>query len=86
MKQSKGYKLIEKSKNYWQLITPLGIFSGTLREVCIFSVIRLGFTMKELERGVIEMNQKFHDAAVFGIFKKFISTYDIREKYEKIIN
>lgn len=82
-KNVSGYKLIDKGAGLYQLHTPKGIFTGNLKQVCTFSVLQLGFEMKELELGVLEMEKHFHNAAEYGIFKRFMWTYDTEEKNAK---
>jgi len=77
-----GYKLIDKGNDLWQMVTPKGIFTGSLKQVCTYSVIELGFEVNELELGVLEMNKHFHNAAEYGIFKRFMWSYDLEEKNE----
>ena len=78
-----GYKLYDRGNGLWQMQTPNGIFSGSLRMVCKYAVLRLGFQIKELEIGVIEMEKHFHNAAEYGIYKSFMWSYDLEEKNEK---
>jgi len=82
-KSSSGYQLVDLGTGSWQIRTPKGIFTGNLRQVCTYSVLELGFTFKELEIGVIEMEKHFHNAAEFGIFKSFMWSYDLNEKDPK---
>lgn len=73
---SSGYKLVDKGSGFWQLHTPRGVFTGSLRDVCVYSVQKLGFEMRELEIGVEEMEKHFHNAAEYGIFKRFMWSHD----------
>jgi hypothetical protein len=75
-----GYKLFDKGNGLYQLRTPKGVFTGSLKQVCNFSVIELGFDVSEIEMGVIEMEKHFHNAAEYGIFKRFMWTYDAEEQ------
>lgn len=81
-KQS-GYKLFDKGNGLYQLQSPSGVFSGNLKQVCTYAVLKLEFTMEELELGVTEMEKHFHNAAEYGIFKRFMWSYDQEEKNEK---
>lgn len=74
-----GYKLIDKGTGVWQIQTPKGIFTGSLKQVCNFSVIELGFKIEEIEVGVMEMEKHFHNAAEYGVFKRFMWSYDLTE-------
>lgn len=71
-----GYKLFDMGNGSYRMVTPKGHFTGSLRQVCTFSVIELGFEIKELEIGVLEMEKHFHNAAEYGIFKSFMWSYD----------
>lgn len=77
-----GYKLLDKGDGNWQIVTPNGIFTGNMKQVCTYSVMELGFSMKELEIGILEMEKHFHNAAEYGVFKKFMWSYDQEEKNE----
>lgn len=78
-----GYRLLDKGLGLWQIQTPDGNFTGTLKQVCHFAVLKLDFEMKELELGVMEMEKHWHNAAEYGIFKKFMWSYDTEEKLPK---
>jgi hypothetical protein len=75
-----GYKLYDRSNGLWQMQTPNGIFSGSLRMVCKYAVLRLDFHINELEIGVLEMEKHFHNAAEYGIYKSFMWSYDLEDK------
>lgn len=70
-----GYKLHDFG-SHWELHWSKGIFKGNMRQVCVFAVMELGFSIKELEIGILEMENNFHNAAEYGIFKKFMWTFD----------
>lgn len=74
-----GYKLLDKGNNLWQLVTSKGVFTGSLREVCVYAVKSLDFDINEIEFSLQEMERKFHNSAEFGVFKSFIFTYDREE-------
>lgn len=78
-----GYKLIDKGAGIYQLRTPSGAYTGNLRQVCTYSVINLGFSIQELELGVIEMEKNFHNAAEYGIMKTFMYTTDMDDNTVK---
>lgn len=78
-----GYKLVDKGQGLWQLESPAETFSGSLREVCHYAVTKFEFTMSELEIGVLEMDKHFHNAAEYGVFKRFMWSYDLEEKNGK---
>lgn len=77
-----GYKLVDKGDGKWQIVSPQGIFTGNMKQVCTYSVLELGFEMNELELGIMEMEKQFHNAAEYGVFKKFIYSYDQEERNE----
>lgn len=81
-KSSSGYKLLDKGNGIYQMVTPKGIFTGNLRQVCTYCVLELDFQIKEIEIGVMEMEKHFHNAAEYGIFKSFMWSYDQEEKNE----
>lgn len=72
---SKGYQLIDFG-SHWEMHSSKGIYRGGFRQVCTYAVLELGFSMKELEIGVVEMEKTFHNGAEFGIFKRFMYTFD----------
>jgi hypothetical protein len=76
---AKGYTLYDLG-SHWELHGPLGIFRGNLKQVMTYAVIELGFVFEELEIGVIEMDKHFHDGAEYGIWKRFMWTFDRSEK------
>jgi hypothetical protein len=78
---AKGYQLVNRS-SYWEFIGPRGSFVGNLKQVCTFAVIEQGFLFGELQIAVEEMERALHDAAEFGVFKRFMYTYDQGEKDE----
>ncbi len=80
--KSSGYTLLDKG-DHWELDAPRGKVSGSMKQVMTYAVLNLGFEMVELELAVIEMNEHFHNAAEFGVLKRFMWTYDIEEKNEK---
>ncbi|NJO48150.1 MAG: hypothetical protein HC840_00380 [Leptolyngbyaceae cyanobacterium RM2_2_4] len=79
-KSGSGYKLVDKGMGVYQLLTPKDVFTGSLKQVCTYSVLELGFSISEIELGILEMEKHFHNAAEYGIFKRFMWTYDTEEK------
>lgn len=82
--RNSGYTLVDKGYGFWQIRTPSGIFTGSLKQVCAYSVNKLGFLMSDIELGVMEMEKAFHSAAEYGIMKSLMWTYDLEENDEKI--
>ena len=78
-----GYKLMDRGLGLWSIQAPQGTFTGTLKQVCLYAVRKHDFEMKELELGVIEMEKHWHNAAEYGIFKRFMWSYDTEEKLPK---
>ena len=77
-----GYSLFDFG-SHWELHSPIGIFSGNLKQVFVYAVLELGFESNELEVGILEMEKHFHDSAAYGIFKRFMWTFDRSEKHGK---
>jgi hypothetical protein len=77
---SSGYKLFDRGNGVYSMQTPKGIFTGSLKQVCKFSVNELGFQISEIEIGILEMEKHFHNGAEYGIFKSFMFTFDAEEK------
>ena len=72
---TKGYTLYDLGYR-WEIHGPTGIFSGNLKQVMTYAVMELGFSFNELEIGVMEMEKHFHDGAEYGIFKRFMWSFD----------
>jgi hypothetical protein len=70
-----GYKLLDLG-NHWEFHFDGGIFRGGLKQVCTYAVLQHGFDTDELETGVLEMNNHFHNGAEFGIMKRFMFTFE----------
>jgi len=86
-KQNKyTYKLLDKGNNLWSFYTPEGNFDGTLDKVCKFAVLDLGFTFSEIELALSQMDKNFHDSAEFGMYMKFMYSYDRSEQLTKVSN
>lgn len=75
-----GYQLLDLGNKY-ALKSARGIFEGSLKQVCTYAVLELGFTVEELEIGVMEMEKHFHNGAEYGVFKRFMWTFDKEERY-----
>ena len=78
-----GYRLVDKGLGLWEIYTPVGQYEGSLKDVCAYAVVHHDFTMDELEIGVLEMDKHFHNAAEYGVFKRFMWSYDLEEKNGK---
>lgn len=78
-----GYKLFDSGNGIYKLMAPTGIYTGSLKQVSTFAVVKFGFDINEIEIGVLEMEKHFHNAAEYGIFKRFMWSYDAEEKDEK---
>lgn len=74
-----GYQLFDLGNKY-QLRSARGIYTGTLKQVTTYAVLELGFSVDEIELGVLEMEKQFHNGAEYGIFKRFMWTFDKEEQ------
>jgi len=74
-KEKSGYQLYDFGSHY-ELHCRSGIYRGDLKKICKYAVIDLDFDVSEIELGVMEMNKHFHNAAEFGIMRKFMFTFD----------
>jgi hypothetical protein len=70
-----GYKLFDFGSHY-ELHWRKGVFRGDLKKITTYAVIDLGFEVDEIELAVVEMNKHFHNAAEFGIMRRFMFTFD----------
>lgn len=79
-----GYNLIEVESNSWA-IQVIGdtVFTGTFREVILFSIVRLGFTMEELNIALNDMLTNGDDTAHFGIYRTFLYTFHTGWKHNR---
>lgn len=77
-----GYKLLDLGSTF-ELRYVKGVFKGSFAKVCTFAIVELGFDLKEIEDGVIEMNKMGHDGIEFGILKRFVFTFKQKESYDK---
>lgn len=80
--KSSGYTLRDLGQDKWQLQSSKGVFTGSMKQVINYAVIEFDFSISELELGIIEMNEHFHNAAEYGVLKSFMWTYDTEEKNE----
>lgn len=80
-----GYTLLDKGDGTWCMVSFKGVFTGSMRQTCVYSVIELGFNMGELEIGILEMDNNFHNAAEYGVLKTFMWSYDMEEKMQKFL-
>ena len=53
---------------------------GTLLAILTYAVQVLGFSASELEAALLDMNEKDHDAAHFGINRGFIFSFNRASK------
>lgn len=79
-----GYNLIETKDNLWTIQVINGhCFSGTFLEVIMYAILRLGFNIDELDLAVKEMVDNNHNAAHFGMWSRFIFSFNKAEEYRK---
>lgn len=82
-----GYKLtvlngtILGDQGIYRLQGSEGIFIGSMKELFEHATIKLGFDFKEIETGLLEMENNFHDVAYYGFLKKFMFTGDTGEAH-----
>ena len=79
-----GYKLFDYG-SWYELHSSHGVFRGNLHQVRTYAVMELGFKFKEIDYGVLAMEENFHNGAEFGVRKSFLYTFDAKEKYAKSI-
>jgi hypothetical protein len=70
-----GYKLLDIGP-HWELHSSTGVYRGSLEMVRSYAVLRLGFLVEDIDIAVREMDKNFHDGAEFGIYKRFIFTFE----------
>jgi hypothetical protein len=73
---SLGYDLIDLGDESWVLNVRGGpIYVGTFNKVVKLAVVRLGFSLQEIEFAASTMIEKNHNAAHFGMYRGFIYTF-----------
>lgn len=70
-----GYKLYDFGSHY-ELHFRSGIYRGNLKQVTTYAVIEHGFDVNEIEIGILEMDKHFHNGAEYGMYKRFMWTFD----------
>lgn len=70
-----GYKLIDFG-SFWEFHSARGVCKGSFKQVCTFAAVNFGFSLDQFDIAVQEMEKHFHNAAEFGIYKKFMFTFD----------
>jgi len=79
-RNTEGYNLIEVTNDVWRIDVINGrSFTGTFLEVVLFSVLKLGFNINEIDLAVKDMIDQNHNAAHFGMWTGFIFSF----KYER---
>jgi hypothetical protein len=77
------YELFDKG-THWEIHTAhYGAYSGTFMHVMIFAIVKLGFSIKDLEEAVDVMVRENYSAAHFGINRTFMWPFDWEGKYER---
>lgn len=71
----KGYKLIDFG-SHWEFHSYKGVKKGNFKQICTYAVVEFGFSPNEFEIAVQEMEKYFHNGAEFGMFKRFMWTFD----------
>jgi len=70
-----GYNIVAVSvtNDSWYLrVVDHTVFTGTMREVALYAVQRLGFKFKEIHAAFDAIAQEGHNVAHFGMNKDFI--------------
>ena len=83
-----GYNIAEKGINLWtvQVINDT-IYVGSFSEVVIYSIIRLGFKLEDIEFAVSTMLEEGHNVAHFGMNRTFLYSFQReKEDREKVSN
>lgn len=70
-----GYKLFNLG-SHWELHSSGGIYKGSFELVRAHALFKLGFEEEDIEIAVGEMHKNFHNGAEFGIYKRFIFTFE----------
>lgn len=83
-KEVLGYQLYDLGNDQWCIISNKDPFHGSLEQVTVFAVHVLGFSVKEIETAVLEMEKNFHNGSEFGVLKKFMWTFDKEERYHNL--
>lgn len=72
-----GFNLVEITKDIWRLETIGGRdFNGTFLEVVLYAIIKLGFNINEIDTAVKTMLQENHNAAHFGMWARFMFSFN----------
>lgn len=77
-----GYQLYDFGSR-WEIHSTTCSFKGNFDQVKTYAVANLGFSSEEILVAVEEMSKQFHNAAEFGVLKKFMFTFEKVEKREK---
>lgn len=73
--QMSGYHLFDFC-SHWEIHGSFGSFSGNMNQVKTYAIMELGFTSSELNVGIQEMHKNLHNAATYGIYKRFMYTFE----------
>lgn len=74
------YELYDKG-NIWEIhIAGKGAYSGSFLKIMYFCVTRLGFKTEDLEEAIHWMVKENHNAAHFGVWKRFMWSFNREEK------
>jgi len=77
-----GFNIIELANNVWSLQYDDGkSFTGTFKEVVLFSITAHGIKLSEIELAVQTMIKEGHDVAHFGIWGTFM--FSFTRKFER---
>lgn len=79
-----GYHLFDFGST-WELHGSFGVFSGSLNQVKTYAISELGFSSSELNIAIDQMRLHLHNAASFGVFKRFLFTFEKEFSAEKSV-
>jgi hypothetical protein len=69
----------------WEVHTQgYGAYEGTLLQIFVFLMDRVGFTYDDIREGIEEMFWHDNDTAHFGIYKSFIYSYNYADKKKRV--
>lgn len=76
-----GYNISEEGVNLWNIqVIDDTIYVGTFSEVVIYSIIRLGFKLEDIDIAINIMLEEGHNSAHFGMNRTFIYSFQREEK------
>lgn len=73
---------IRQKENIWEVSSKNNdfIFKGPFKTLVLVCKVK-GFDLNDFEFGISQMCQKEHDSMHFGLYKKFIYSFNWKDKY-----